>query len=77
VDGNELNDCFRLKTISTECYSLRIYNRWGELVYEKEKTEGCWNGKLNNTGAEVPEGVYYYTLELNNKNYNGTIELIR
>ncbi|MDX9852847.1 MAG: gliding motility-associated C-terminal domain-containing protein [Tenuifilaceae bacterium] len=41
-------------------YTLTIYNRWGQIVYQGN--EG-WNGKLSN-GTFAPEGAYVYRLEL-------------
>ncbi|HPX05327.1 MAG TPA: gliding motility-associated C-terminal domain-containing protein [Tenuifilaceae bacterium] len=41
-------------------YTLTIYNRWGQIVYQGN--EG-WNGKLSN-GTFAPEGAYVYRLEV-------------
>ena len=39
-------------------FSLNIWNRWGELIFETtDPTEG-WNGKKFNTGKASPNGVY-------------------
>lgn len=45
--------------------SLRmvVYNRWGVLVYESDRTGQWWNGNYLQTGEPCPEGVYYYILE--------------
>lgn len=45
---------------------MRIYNRWGEVVFEKKDFipvdgNGSWNGKYK--GVESPEGVYVYVAE--------------
>ena len=44
---------------------LRIYDRWGEVVYEIENIppntpELGWNGKFNN--GDVLPGVYIYSI---------------
>lgn len=58
---------------------LRIYNRWGELVYEGLTP---WNGKLSN-GEHAPVGVYMYVSDLfhneENKQYSvqGNVTLLR
>jgi gliding motility-associated-like protein len=41
--------------------NMQIFNRWGERVYHTSDRDINWNGKLNGTGAECPDGVYYYT----------------
>src|SRR5690606_8889351 len=42
-----------------EDYHVQIYNRWGKLVFEGNVP---WNGKMDNTGDPLSEGVYYYIL---------------
>lgn len=39
---------------------LKIYNRWGEIVYETTNLDSTWNGTLK--GVPVPTGVYAYVL---------------
>lgn len=43
-------------------YHLRIFNRWGFLVYESNSVSDSWNGRANGTGKAVPGGVYVYHL---------------
>lgn len=40
---------------------LRIFNRWGNLVFETTDIEQGWDGRLN--GEIQPMGVYIYTIE--------------
>lgn len=48
---------------------LRIYDRWGGLVFEKKdfkpnnEPDG-WNGSLANTGKKVPNGVYVFYCQI-------------
>ncbi len=39
-------------------YRLRIYNRWGQLLYHTDRLEQAWNGEFQ--GHRVADGVYYY-----------------
>ena len=69
ADGQ--NDGFTIENI--EGYpknNLKIFNRWGVLVYEKdgytnsEPFEGYSNGRATmNAGSKLPQGTYYYILE--------------
>ena len=69
ADGQ--NDGFTIENI--EGYpknNLKIFNRWGVLVYEKdgytnsESFEGYSNGRATmNAGSKLPQGTYYYILE--------------
>ncbi len=42
-------------------FRLRIYNRWGELIFESKKQSEGWDGTYN--GEPMPIGSYPYTLE--------------
>ena len=39
-----------------------IYDCWGVKVFESDNTANDWNGHLNNTVDECPDGTYYYIL---------------
>ncbi|MBW8051775.1 MAG: hypothetical protein FVQ77_15855, partial [Cytophagales bacterium] len=49
-------------------YKVKIYNRWGDKVWEKDNydnIEVVWNGN-NKNGAPLPDGTYYYVIEIDN-----------
>jgi gliding motility-associated-like protein len=43
-------------------YSVVIVNRWGNVMFETTDTSVFWNGTDQNSGADSPEGVYFYKL---------------
>lgn len=58
----------------------RIYNRWGQLVYQSGDRKGGWDGTFN--GKPQPMDVYAYTLDVeffdgNKARKTGDITLIR
>ncbi len=60
-DGN--NDFFTIQGI--ENYpgnTLRIYNRWGQIVYEEFEYQNDWNGTW--LEENLPDGTYFYALDL-------------
>ncbi len=63
-DGDGVHDYFDPRRgVSSELSSfvMRIYNRWGEKVFETTATEGRgWDGKYG--GTDQPEGVYIYNI---------------
>jgi large repetitive protein len=40
---------------------ISIYNRWGNIVYEKENYQNEWNGE-NNLGEQLPDATYFVIL---------------
>jgi PKD repeat protein len=45
-------------------YQLKIYDRWGVLMYDSEDDGQCWDG---NRSREATDGVYYYILSFQRK----------
>ncbi len=42
-------------------YSIKIFNRWGEIVFESNTPNESWDGKRN--GTDQPQGTYYTSIE--------------
>jgi gliding motility-associated-like protein len=83
-NNDGLNDCYTIPGLAEGCETgeLVIYNRWGDIVFKGIIPGDCWNGKLHNSGVELPEGVYYYLFTTERKDkegvqINGVIHLIR
>jgi gliding motility-associated-like protein len=65
-DGNGLNDLFNpLPYRYVKDIDLKIFNRWGMLVFTTTDPDINWNGQTNNNGEVLPDGVYYYTCIVN------------
>lgn len=76
-NGDGINDNWNIPSISAfEKPRLQVINRNGQLVYETRDAKP-WDGKLD--GKNVPVGVYYYNLYLNEdfKLYSGWVMLTR
>ncbi|PCJ64098.1 MAG: hypothetical protein COA58_14020 [Bacteroidetes bacterium] len=83
------NASFDLITEHLEYYNLKIYNRYGELVF-KSLTDGIgnssynWNGRYMGLGNPLPEGTYFYVFKYKINNCKeqmlieeGIVDLIR
>lgn len=61
-NGDQINDHFKPSDISeNDCLDFlqyKIYNRWGDLLFETNESSGFWDGNFK--GRPVVEGVYYY-----------------
>ena len=76
ADGDGHNDYFKIDGI--EYYpknNLKIFNRWGVLVYEKDgytnnqPFDGHSNGRVTiSADSKLPQGTYYYVLEYEDSN---------
>ncbi len=63
-NGDHVNDGFgpvfyNVTYENMKDYTMAIYNRWGELVFESNNPQMRWNGKDKNNGVQ-DMGVYYY-----------------
>jgi gliding motility-associated-like protein len=80
-NGTSPNDFFSINRLGLASLNyFRIYNRWGELVYESSNIDGGWNGTYK--GQPQPMGVYVYDIDAkNNKGQvfkkSGNVTLIR
>ena len=76
TNGDGKNDGFRIEGIENyRKNTLKIFNRWGVLVYQKEgytnsdPFTGYSNGRSTiESGKKLPQGTYYYILEYENSN---------
>ena len=70
------NDYFTLPldTELKECSSYKIFNRWGQLLYESKNTE-IWDARTT-SGKLVPKGTYFYIVEIGTTIYKGTFTIL-
>jgi len=81
ADG--INDTWNIKNIENiESVEIHIFNRWGDSVYSKSTTginyankSEQWDGKYE--GKDLPLGTYVYLLIVDDKEYNGTVTIVR
>jgi gliding motility-associated-like protein len=81
-NGDGLNDYFTVSIVGEGIFgSLRIYNRYGQLLYQTTDRNFQWNGTYK--GKPLPSGVYYWVFAgingYNNAKFaqGGEIMLIR
>lgn len=70
-DGNGQNDEFFVKATNATEITLKIVNRWGNVILDQVGLNPIWDGKVN--GQVASEGVYFYTYSVKGIN-NETIE---
>ena len=63
-DGDEFNQTFQpvfYSGIDVNNFEMKIYNRWGELLFETHDVNSGWDGTYN--GKLVQEGSYVWSLK--------------
>lgn len=79
-NGDGINDTFFVSNLSAyPNNNLKIFNRYGALVYEVEGYQNDWQGTWN--GRVLPDGTYFFLLEVEVDNnmevHRGYVELYR
>jgi gliding motility-associated-like protein len=77
-NGDQYNDALDIEAMFKSCqeYQLKVFNRWGNLVYTGKRFDLPFDGKDIN-GADLQDGVYFYLLNFDEKEKSGFIHLIR
>ena len=76
-NGDGINDTWNITGLEYDPTAIiKIYSRYGQLVYQSKGYTKSWDGTFN--GKQVPVGVYYYIIRANNNtlNYNGSLTLL-
>ena len=77
-NGDGFNDELDIEAMFKSCqeYQLKVFNRWGNMIYSGKRFDAPFDGKDMN-GAVLQDGVYFYLLEFDQKKKSGFIHLIR
>jgi gliding motility-associated-like protein len=59
-NGDGLNDTFGISGEAIQNFSMRIFNRWGDMIFETNSTDEQWNGTFK--GQKAPTGSYVYKI---------------
>ncbi len=80
------NDYFRpFPYTSVERVEMKIFNRWGRIVFQTNDPEINWDGKNMNNNNDCSEGVYFYVCDvyeirlegLSKRTLTGSVTLLR
>jgi gliding motility-associated-like protein len=80
-NGDQINDVFMLEDLDGIEASLTIFNRWGETIFTAKPYENNWDGRCMaphcTNGESLPDGTYFYALDVLHFHREGFIELKR
>lgn len=67
-NGDLSNDVFVIYGVDGKRIDIKVFNRWGNLVYESDSYQNNWDGVCNTGGVlfgeNLPEGTYYYLVQI-------------
>ena len=77
LNNDGLNECFTVsvKDEFEKCVAVKIYDRWGVLMYKSNTYGECWDGKNSSTQQLVANGTYYYIISINDYSKTGYITI--
>lgn len=81
-NGDGINDAFFVKGGSIREFEFRVFDRWGNVVFESRDPEAPWLGDFQGGDYYISSGIYNYTLKVKGfKNEAlekvGTIQIVR
>lgn len=81
-NGDGINDFFTGKGILIEDYEMRIFDRWGNMVFITKDLQEAWDGKANYGSGVAQQDVYVYVINLTDfkrkkHEYKGIVTLVK
>lgn len=75
INGDGVNDFFKaIKNRFIKDIDLKVYNRWGTLVYETTDPAFNWDGKVIQSKQLATDGTYFYVCTVNEIRVSGKVE---
>ncbi len=78
-NGDNINDTWKIDQLFLyENSEISIFGRFGREIFTSVGYSSPWDGK-NKNGIDVPEGIYFYVIDLNNglDKIKGSVSLLR
>ncbi|RFC53655.1 HYR-like domain-containing protein [Brumimicrobium aurantiacum] len=79
-DGNKSNETFKpifTTGFDPQNYNFKVYNRWGDIVFESNDANYGWDGTYKASNYEVmPSGTYVYRINFNKLRNDEEVEIM-
>ena len=80
-NGSELNNIFLpifSPSLALQSYSLQIFNRWGEIIFESQDPLKGWDGTITtaNGASMSPDGMYTYKITFVETGFEKEFEVV-
>lgn len=80
-NGDGKNDIFYIRELDGIAAGLIVWNRWGDIVYQSDFYTNDWNGTCQTDfcfgNQDLPDGTYYYAIEIYEASIKGFLTLRR
>lgn len=81
-NGDGKNDRFEVVTSGVSNFKGLVYNRWGEVIYRQELSNGTFSWDGTYKGTPVEDGIYFYFFDYSTfgddrESRSGTIYVLR
>ncbi|WP_025603980.1 gliding motility-associated C-terminal domain-containing protein [Pontibacter actiniarum] len=75
-NGDGVNDTWEVKNLEYFPEAkVEVYNRWGNLIFERSNYRGDWDGTYR--GAALPVSTYFYVISIpNKKKFTGYVNIV-
>ncbi len=75
TNGDGLNDFFVVVNLERFDNNVKVLNRWGKVVFEKDNYQNDWDG-TNKNGKPLADGTYFYIITLKDgREYSGHLNV--
>lgn len=74
-DGDGVNDLFGPVGHDLNEFEMRIFDRWGEVIFSTNDPNHPWDGKVNGGGAIAQNGVYVWKVKATGRRF-GPVEYV-
>lgn len=80
INGDNLNETFDIKGLYIKEYNIKVFNRWGEKIFESNDMNVDWDGYYKGELAQMDAYIWIIkAIGVDNVNWpmNGTVTIIR
>ncbi len=70
-NGDGKNDLLSFSNSGIEIIDIKIFSRWGSIVYYSDELDASWDGMIN--GKDAPSGTYVYLISFKSPAADGTM----
>lgn len=74
-NGDQMNDFFEIGLINATSFQMKIFNQWGNTLFETSSTRDQWDGTFRD--QRVPPGSYIYRIFYTGEIKNEPIEFVK